>query len=230
MNLDDLFAQHEDWKIVADAVVMPPTWQEIISEFADVDNDVVKRAHQGVLFNGLTVTRGCLYLKARRSGESDRLASSCALQEFPQPVTTDTFWAGRKPFYEVYGEDYANDVRKKLKAQGTNLLPGQEYMPELARFKGDPEAVVPFGGGRSYIKSLCEQRGWAAEGAVNVKHQQPDDDPLADENCVPMADNLVRREASRMVQENPDLARMDRRELREKVIAEHGPSKDSLRT
>mgnify|MGYP001564358568 CR=1 FL=1 len=153
-----------------------------------------------------------------------------ALNAPPGVKTERTFWAGRKHFSEVFGTEYADNIRLQLGKKGINLKAGDEYMPELVRpemgfgpHNPDPEAVVPFSEGRSYIKKLCEKRGWACHGTVETKHRMPDDhDP---HNKVAMAPDLVRRHACAMVRKNPELRKLTKGELRNMVIAKHGPSK-----
>lgn len=219
-DFDAFFRDHPEWKHYADYVVRPPCTEEIRGEFLDADSDVLGRCME--VFKG-PVSRGAAYLKMRLEGADDRMAATLACQQFPGVNTTDTFWAGRKPFHEVFGEEYANVVRRELAKRGVTLKPGDEYMPELANRVGDPEAVVPFGGARSYIKNLCERRGWASEGAVTTEHRQPERDPF--EDSVPLAEDLIRKNTARVLQKDPSLKKMKPRELREKVIAEHGPTK-----
>jgi hypothetical protein len=99
------------------------------------------------------------------------------------------------------------------------------YFPNLARKKGDPEAYVTRAMGRSYIKKLLEKRGWESEGAVRVKGRQPENDPLDPKNCVPLADDIVKQYADKMIKQDPSLKRLKKSELREKVIAKHGPQR-----
>lgn len=218
MTIDAFFAEHPEWRPYADLVVVPPTAEEIREEFPDADADVLARCQSGG-----QVSVGTLYVRMRREGQDDRWAAMLALQQFPGIQTTDTFWAGNKPWHEVYGEKYANEVKAILARRGVNLRPGDTYYPQLAKSKGDPEAVIPFDGARSYIRKLCEKRGWACEGAVNLEARQPDSDPH--EQAVPLAEDLVRSNAKRMVEKNPDLARLSRRELRQRVLAQHGAQK-----
>jgi putative FmdB family regulatory protein len=60
---------------------------------------------------------------------------------------------------------------------------GKAYMPEIARFPGDPEAWVQ---STDEIKSVIERRGWAAEGDINVKAEAKAPKP-----DVPLAPDLV---------------------------------------
>lgn len=219
------------WVPYVDLVVYPPTTDEISKEFPNTSKDVLDRCGELVQECGGHVSRGALYVKIRRvGGASDRFATMLALQAPPGINTSDTFWAGRKSWVDVFGETYANNIRKGLANKGISLKAGDEYMPELVRpgygpKNPDPEAIVPFGGARSYIKSLCEKRGWAVEGAVKAEHREPESDPLSDENCVPMGMDLVRKKACKMVRSDPSLRSKSKAELRQLVLEKHGPSK-----
>jgi len=227
MNLEAFFRDNEDWRKYSDLVALPPLPEEMMSEFSDICPEVLARCMEFVNEGGGSVTRGAVYLRVRREDKreaGDKWASMLALNAFPGIQTTDTFWGGRKPWHELYTADYAANVKKKLAENGFNIKAGDEYMPELARFVGDPEAVVPFGGARSYIKKLCETRGWAATGAVNVKHREPDADLLANENC-PLSEKVIRQKTSDLVRLDPSLKKLHRQEMREKVLEKFGPSR-----
>jgi hypothetical protein len=238
MDLDRFFQENEDWLPYADLVALPPSREEILKEFkrrGGVNPEVLERCMEYTKEGGGEVTRGALYVRIRREDrkirDSDMWATMLCLQSPPGLQTTDTFWSGRKTWVEHFGEDYANNIKANFARKGINVGPNQEYMPELVRpgfgpHNPDPEALVPFGGARSYIKKLCESRGWGAEGAINVKARQPESDPLADENCVPMGEDLVRTKGRLMMQDNPEVFKgKNRREAREMILAKHGPSK-----
>lgn len=239
MDIDTFLTDNPDWVPFADLVVLPPSKDEIKKEFkrSGVSREVLDRCMEAVREGGGYVTRGAIYVRIRREDkrvrDADRWATMLSLQAPPGCQTTDTFWAGRKTWVEHFGEEYANNIKAQFKKQGVNLTANQEYMPELVRpgmgfgpHNPDPEAIVPFGGARSHIKKLCEDRGWAAEGAVNVKHRQPESDPLADENCTPMGEDLIRAKGRIALQDNPDAFKgMKRQEVRDKILAAHGPSK-----
>lgn len=243
MDLEKFLRDNEDWRPYADLVALPPLPEELMRDFTDVSSEVLSRSQEYVREGGGFVTRGAIYMRVRRECQKesrrkkdagDHWATMLCLNAPPGINTTDSFWKGRKPWYEVYGDPnnkqnntYLHQIKRELAKRGVNLKANDEYMPELARFPGDPEAVVPFSGARSYIKNLCEQRGWACEGAVNVEHRQPDQDPH--ENGVPMAEDLIRQKGRKMVQSDPSLKKLPRQELREAVLAKHGPSKGPSR-
>ncbi len=233
-RLESWLQENEAWRPYVDLVVYPPHPDEIAKEFPDASRDVLSRAGELVRECDAPVSRGALYVRIRRQNKKcdDKWAAMLCLQAPPRINTSDTFWSGRKPWHEVYGDSgstknntYINDIRRTLARRGVNLKPGDEYMPELARFKGDPEAIVPFSGARSYIKNLCEKRGWECNGSVETKHREPESDPLSDENCVPLAKDIIRQKARQMVASDPGLKRKSRAELKRLVLEKHGPSK-----
>lgn len=226
-RLERWLTENPDWRPYVDLVVYPPSPDELTQEFSGISLEVLTRCGELVSECGGHVSRGAIYVRVRRENpkSGDKWAAMLSLQAPPGIHTTDTFWSGRKSWVDVYGEEYANRTRKALAAKGINLKAGDEYMPELARHPNDPEAVIPFGNARGYIKRLCENRGWACDGAVTTKHREPEADPLADENCVPMGMDLVRKKASAMVRSNPALRSKTKAELRQMVLEKHGRGK-----
>lgn len=227
MTLEKFFEVNEDWRPYADLVAFPPLPEEIMSEFSDASSEAIARCREMVAEGGGYVSRGAIYIRVRREGEergqnADRWATMLCLNAPPGLRTTDTFWAGRKPWHQVFDPRYCERVKKELGMRGVNIGAHQEYMPELARFIGDPEAVVPFDGARSYMKKLCEKRGWAINGAVSVEHREPDSDPYD----APLADDIIRQKGRQMVEKSPStFDGLTRKEAREKVLAHFGPSK-----
>lgn len=64
------------------------------------------------------------------------------------------------------------------------------------------------------------------EGAVTAKHRQPEVDPLDDDQCTPMGEDLIRTKGRLMMQDNPGVfAKMNRQEVRAHILEKHGPSK-----
>lgn len=226
--IESLISREPEWKACADYLLMPPDSEEIAMLFPDSDSQIRDRALEviRVIDDELMVTRGAFYCMLREGGSSDRFASMLALQVGPVINTDDTFFSGSKPLYDQFGSQrHLDRYLAAAKAQGYTPPANAVYFPNLARRVGDPEAWVTRSMGRSYIRKLCESRGWACEGAVNVKAREPESDPLADSNCRPLGDDIIRDRAKRMIQESPDMARMNRKELRQHIIDKHGPSK-----
>lgn len=223
MNLDNWFTENPDWRPFADLVVYPLTPPELQYEFPDISQGVVDRCYELLNHGGLEITVSALYTKIRRCGASEQLAAMLALQSPPRLKSNVTFLTGRKPWYEHADARYVEKIKTILKSKGVAITPRMEYMPELARFPGDPEAVLPHGQERDHIKKICETRGWACEGAVECKHREPERDPH--ESAPKMAEDLIRNKARLLASSDPSFKRKSRQEQRAAVLAKFGPSK-----
>jgi hypothetical protein len=79
----------------------------------------------------------------------------------PPCIQSDTtFMAGR---WESHTQHHAALERAGHTTQG------KVYLSSLARFPGDPRALVD---SRGDVRKICEQEGWNCEGSVNVKGKQ----------------------------------------------------------
>lgn len=159
------------------------------------------------------------YLELRKRGNSEMLAEMLALRSAPASKTDREFLAGRGMLDKQVGDPaQLQAILAAAKAQGFTPGPGDVYDPGLARRMGDPEAFIPNGDGRSYVKKLCEKRGWGAHGMVEVKHRPPDQEP---EN-VRLAPDLIEERLRHMVAENPDVLRRNRAEVEAEIVEKHG--------
>lgn len=223
--LNNWFNEHEDYRCVADYVALPPSADEIKNEFADASQEVLAKCFEIIEVGGMAITRGTLYVKVRRSGTADRMAEMLALQQCARGMTDDIFFSGMGTLDQQIGSNQKIErYVKAARAQGFNPTPHHVYFPNLARFAGDREAWVSRADGRGYIKKLCEKRGWACEGGINVKHRQPESDPLDPKNCVAMAPDVLRSNMRNMIKQDPSLATKKPSELRQMVLDKHGPS------
>jgi hypothetical protein len=224
-KIKEFLADNEDWRPVADLLMLPMDGEEIQAEFPDADSEVLSRCNEGIRIGEFPIARGTIYVRSRRNGAGDRFAAVAALQRSASGMTDDVFFAGMPTLADQMGS------KKKLDALVANckkagFTPNYRdvYQSGLARFPNDPQAIVSRSQGRSYIKSLCESRGWACEGGVNVAARQPESDPLAKENCIPLGKDLIRDNARKMIQDNPDLRHKPASELRQMVLDKHGPA------
>mgnify|MGYP001610868419 CR=1 FL=1 len=221
--MKDFLSRHPEWRKYSDLIAVPPTADEVTDEFPDAAgcsllNDDLTLASDGS-------TRLAFYMRLRYEGKDHRMADMLASQRPPGCVTDDTFFGGIPRLAEQIGDDkqlqkYVNAARK----HGYNPSPNDMYQPGLARFPGDPEAFINRSRGRSYIKKLCERRGWGCAGAVNVEARQPDHDPHDPKHCEPLANDIINNFAKDMVKTNPDLKRKSRAEIRQMVLERHGPT------
>ena len=221
-EITEFLERNPEWAVCPDFIISPPSGEELAQDYPELTESFLGR-HEEYMSYG--VTRGAQYAQMRLNGTAHSLAEMVALQQCAGIETDDTFFQGSKPLYDQFGsQKHLNTFLKAAKRRGFTPSVNSTYFPGLARFQGDPEAFVTRAQGRSYIRKLCEKRGWACEGGVNVKHREPESDPLDLKNCKPLGEDIIRNRAMQMAEKNPDVARMPRRELREKIIAEHGPS------
>ena len=219
--IEKFLKQNPDWVKYPDLITNPPTAEELQSEFKDADTEVLRRCDEWI---AMLVTRGAFYFRARMQGSTDRAAAMYALQKTARIETDDVFFQGAKPLYDQFESQQALD-RTLRESKKRGFVPDKNsiYYPNLARFKGDPEAYVTRAMGRSYIRKLLEKRGWAAEGGVNVKGREPESDPLDAKNCRTLGEDIIRRRMGEEITKNPDLARgKNRKRLRQQIIERHG--------
>lgn len=225
-EIQEIVTRSPSLKVVIDLVAIPQSPEEITEEFGSTDSELMERCMELVNYEGVGITRGTLYAKARREGATDKFALMVSMQRAPGGLTDDVFFAGVPTLADQIG----SQVRTKrlveiARRHGYNPSPYDMYQSGLARFEGDPEAFVSKAQGRGYIKRLCEQRGWACEGLVNVKAREPEDDPLADRNCIPMAPSLIKQNAAKLIKQDPSLAHKPQQEIRQAVLDRFGPQK-----
>lgn len=223
-SMDEWIGENPEWQAFPDLIAVPPMESEIKAEFPDCDSEVLARCCEWMVPG--FVTRGAMYMRLRLSGDGNVWAAMCCLQRGPVLSTDDTFFQGAKPLYDQFGSQKHLDGYLKASARH-GFVPDKNavYFPNLARFKGDPEAYVTRAQGRSYIKKLLEKRGWSAEGAVNVKGRGPEHDPLSPDKCIPLGEDIIQGRMARMMKDNPDLKHADRKKLRSQIIDRHSANK-----
>lgn len=220
-DTEQFLQANPEWRPYIDLVVVPPDGAEVVAEFPDAEGSDVVRDEWGCIQPH--VTRLAFYTRLRREGQTHRWAEMCALQSAPRGMTDDVFFAGMQRPGDTLEPRMLKTLLKQAKREGFAPSPGATYYPALAEYQGDPKAWVSRADGRGYIKKLCESRGWSCEGGVTVKGRQPLSDPHKD--CVPLADDIIASTMREQIAADPSLKKKSRRELREKIIAEHGPTK-----
>ena len=170
--------------------------------YPDADSEVLEHCLERIG----NLTRGELYAQSRQQGNDDRWAAMFSLRRAPACETDATFSAG-KHFSEIYGEPYAAEVRKQLKARGVSVTSSTDYEPGLAEFCGDPRAVLD---GRQTLKKRSELLKVAAN-------------PLADPFEKPrLSDRAVADCAQQFALQHPEEARkMDAVEMKAEMVKRH---------
>lgn len=158
------------------------------------------------------------YRQLVRKGLTPRFAEMLALQQPPRSMSDREYLAGHGSLLKQFGGDenmtkYAVERAREL---GGNPGMNDYYDPGLCRpgMQFDPQAFVPAGGGRGYVKRLCEERGVGCSGPVEVKAREDEPAPP-----VVMAERLVNEGIDHLIATDPKKKTKKRAELREEVIA-----------
>jgi hypothetical protein len=168
-----------------------------------------------------------LYEESRREGTSHKLAEMFALRQFPGLRTERTFY--RMNHIGTLADQFAGEehnleiLAAKAKAQGRTVNYTDVYNESLAKEPLDPNALVPRGQGRSYIKRVCERNDWECHGAVEVKRSYRD----LEKNLKPgprLNPEIVDKIAAQRIAQDPGLAK-NMTALREEIIEKHGAPK-----
>lgn len=96
--------------------------------------------------------------------------------------TSNTFLAKHAQGGDQFSDKTRQHMLDAARRAGVST-DGKAYMPQIARFPGDPEAWVQ---STDEAKAVLERRGWSAEGDITVKAE-----PKAAKPDVPLAPDLV---------------------------------------
>lgn len=152
-------------------------------------------------------TQQAAYEKMRADGESHNMAEMLATRSLPGLKTDTNFMARRRRRQRLPRAYY--EMAKKA---GVNTE-GRWFCGDVAKYPGDPEAWVE---GRGDIKRICEKNNWRAEGEVEC-NAKPLDVPDGDGKYY-VADDIVKREVSRLGKLDPGL--VDTPQRRERTTEE----------
>lgn len=164
-----------------------------------------------------TAERVEIYLVARSRGSTHRGAEMYALRKPPGERTSDQWWAHNRHFSQIMGEQYAEEVRTLLARRGVQMGPWDDYDPGMAKFKGDPDAVISGHAGP-------RERIMRAQRLLADHYRRQDEAPP-----VRMAESLIKRKMRAIEKEHPEVKRAPAREraaIREKIIETHSMSLD----
>jgi hypothetical protein len=111
------------------------------------------------------------YEALRSKGESHSIAEILAFRQVPGSKTDRELFRGRGHLADQFKgeESLLGQLAANARREGVILEEAGLYEPAIARYPLDPKAVIPPGGGRSYIRSYCEEQGLGCEGMVKVK-------------------------------------------------------------
>lgn len=163
----------------------------------------------------LVQTGGSLETESDRARYGANIGAICKSRKAPGVATDSTFFAGVGTLQTQIKDKRA---RKRLadnaRSMGVTLTGNEFYQPGLARFPGDPMACISHADGKAEIRRRVTASGTGCEGMVNVKARESDKEPTPKFKVHP---RIVRAEV-RKLKADPANARVDPRELKERVI------------
>ena len=164
------------------------------------------------------------FVKQTETTDEDRARMQEILEShsFPMGMTDDVFLSGVGTLAQQFkGDDEAlQRVVQNAQAQGYTPSPNDFYCPGLAESVGDPKAFLRHGQGRGHVQQVLEERGMmqTADGTVKVVQREA---PKKTRLAADIADAA----GQQMVANDPSLAKLSKRELREAAIEKHGARK-----
>jgi hypothetical protein len=161
------------------------------------------------------------YRELLAEGVSPRMAEMFALRTAPRVMTDSVYFAGVGTLDKQIGSAPCGQLDGLIAAaQAHGFTPGVNdfYDDGLADFFGDPKAFVPPTGGRNHVRRVCEERGVANFGPVQVQGRERENPP----EPTRLAPDLAEEAVDVMIRANPELARVDRRELLAEAVHRHG--------
>jgi len=160
----------------------------------------------------VTKQRATIYLLARENGTSPRMALMLAVQQAPEERTADQWHRGNKHFSKELGEKHADRIRKLVARHGVTMGPHDDYLPWMAKYPGDPDAVV------SGHQGPREQIQRAAAKLADHERRK------AEQPRVALREDLVQEELEKVYEAHPDMRRASQKEkqrLRREIIQKH---------
>ncbi len=149
-----------------------------------------------------------IYEAAIKNGCTPRMAEMLAARKGPGLNTDTAWWAGNTHFAEEHGEEYAERTRRLVEKNGGRMGPHDDYIPWLARFPGDPQAVVSGMDARSEIKRAANTH------QAEIVRRETAPNP-------PLAPGLVEEKIAQIVPEKEKLPKKEKRKLQQEIIEKH---------
>lgn len=168
------------------------------------------------------------YLDCIANGTAPRLAEALAMQQAPGVGITDTTFIadqnrfGRSILDRYHGNPKMVEVlRRNLAKHGYKLQSDDHYIPTVARFPGDPQAIVNHTQTLGDLQRNIERRGMSlSDGAINANGGS--DRPPVPEQIHRLNPEIVKRIDGRNVKANPDLAKVPVRDRHAEIVDRHG--------
>lgn len=160
----------------------------------------------------LSRQRATIYLQSRDQGTSPRMALMFACQQAPEARTDDQWWGKNKPFWQEYDGRMTKNVEAACARNGVKLGRNDDYIPWLAKFPGDPDAVISgHGSPRERIKRAHQ---------LLIEHQER----MAMRPKTPLREDYIQEKFDDLCEEHPELRRAppkEKRKIRNQIIRKH---------
>lgn len=160
------------------------------------------------------------------AGVSPRMAESLAMQQAPGIGITDTNFIsdqnrhGRSILDRMNGSSTMTELlRRNLKKHGYSLKSDDHYIPTVARFPGDPEAIVSNTNTLSDMKRRLQNRGVKTEGMFTMDADNSRPPAQKKHRLNP---RIVDQLDKQSIQQNPDLAAVPKPKRHAEIIKKHG--------
>lgn len=166
------------------------------------------------------------------AGVSPRMAESLAMQQAPGIGITDTNFIsdqnrhGRSILDRMNGNKIMTELlRRNLKKHGYTLKSDDHYIPTVARFPGDPEAIVSNTNTLGDMKRRLQSRGVKTAGMFEMEADNSRPPAKQKHRLNPKIVNELDR---KNIQQNPDLVTVPKKQRHAEIIERHGaaPQKD----
>lgn len=148
---------------------------------------------RGMRHVSLSPAQQAHYVACVVDGVADNLAEMFALGQPPMSNTDREFLEGHANGNQFEKTPGIGDYYAGVAKQSGVDPKGKIYLSSLAAYPGDPQAWVS---GRGDVQKVCEERGWACRGAVNVKMREAE--PAQGKYRV--ADDIIRERASEIME------------------------------
>ena len=160
------------------------------------------------------------------AGVSPRMAEALAMQQAPGVGVTDTNFIsdqnrhGRSILDRMNGSTVMTELlRRNLKKHGYTLKSDDHYIPTVARFPGDPEAIVSNTNTLGDMKRRLQNRGVQTQGmfSMDADNSRP---PAPKKHLLnpKIVDQLDRQN----LQQNPDLIAVPKHQRHAELVEKHG--------
>lgn len=168
------------------------------------------------------------FLECVANGTSPRMAEVFAMQQAPGIGITDTVYIadqnrhGRSILERMNNNTTAVEVlRRNLAKRGYKLQSDDHYIETVARFPGDPMAIVNHKQTLGDLKRRIASEGKGVrDGAINIKADNGR--PPVNTKKYRLHPRLVREIDQKNMKANPDLCRVPVRERYESIVEKHG--------